>query len=373
MCVIGDPDQSIYGFRGSDVIYFKNFTTDYPDAEVINLTRNYRSTETILAASYQVIKNHQIKTGQARTYSDITGTRTVTVLESVSEKAEAVTVGKNIEKMIGGIGFHSMDFGNIDNNIKNGEYGFSDFAVLFRTASQGEVFKEVLESAGIPCQIASRENMFTKNGVAEIISFLKIMESVGSFIDFERIVNFLKPGIGNNTLNVFKNWCYRNRFNLAAGMHHALLLPIDGLSTVRQLKLTDFIKKILKITTAAEKLDVEKKLDFIIDSAGIRAIVDSDRKIEDTVRMIKANSMEYGGNAVSFLCDTALQTDSDIYDEKAEKVSLMTMHAAKGLEFPVVFIAGCENGFIPFEKNGEPNDIEEERRLFYVAMTRAMQ
>ncbi len=373
VCVIGDPDQSIYGFRGSDVIYFKNFKIDYPDAEVIHLTRNYRSTKTILAASYQVIKNHRIIDGQAGIYSDIAGIRTITILESVSEKAEAVAVGKNIEKMIGGIGFHSMDFGKLDNEIKNEEYSFSDFAVLFRTVAQGGVFKEVLESAGIPCQIVSHENIFTKSGVAELISYLKIIASVGSFIDFEKIITVLKMGLGKKTLNIFKTWCYQNRFNLDAGMHHALRLPIDGMNTVTQLKLTDFIKKTIKIKKASESLNVEEKLNFIINSTGIRAIIESDREIEDIVHMIKTNAGQYGKKTASFLCDIALQTDSDSYDDKAEKVSLMTMHAAKGLEFPVVFIAGCEEGFIPFEKSGAVNDIDEERRLFYVAMTRAMQ
>ncbi len=371
VCVIGDPDQSIYGFRGSDVIYFHNFTKDYPDAEVINLTRNYRSTETILAASYHVIKNHRIIEGQAVMYSDIAGIRTVTILESASEKAEAVAIGKKIEKLIGGIGFHSMDFGNIDNEIKNEDYSFSDFAVLFRTVAQGEIFKEVLESAGIPCQIASRENMFMKKGVAEIISYLKIIESAGSIIDFERVIDFAKPGIGHKTLHIFKNWCYRNRFNLDRAMYNAVRLPIDGLTTAKQLKINDFIKTILKIKTASESFTVEEKLDFIIKKTGIDATIESDGESKDIVNRIKVNSRQYGKDTVYFLCDIALQTDSESYDEKAEKVSLMTMHAAKGLEFPVVFIAGCEDGFIPFKKNEETNDIEEERRLFYVAMTRA--
>ncbi len=373
ICVIGDPDQSIYGFRGSDVIYFKNFKIDYPDPQVINLTRNYRSTETILSASYQVIKNHRITAGQAGIHSDITGIRTVTVLESVSEKAEAVAVGKNIEKMIGGIGFHSMDFGNIDSDIKNLEYSFSDFAVLFRTLAQGAVFKEMFEKAGIPCQIASRENMLTKKGVAEIISYLKITASAGSFIDFERIISFLKPGIGKKTLNIFKNWCYQKQFDVTLGMHHAVRLPINDIGALKQSKLTDFIKKLLKIKNAVKTVSVEEKLDYIINNTGIKAIIEADQKIEDVVRRLKITAGQYGRDTVSFLYDIALQTDTDSYDEKAEKVSLMTMHAAKGLEFPVVFIVGCEDGFVPYEKKGEAVDIEEERRLFYVAMTRAMQ
>ena len=373
LCVIGDPDQSIYGFRGSDVIYFKNFKTLYPDAEVIHLDRNYRSTETILAASYQVIKNHQMTGGKTRTYSNIAGPGTITILESVSEKAEAVTVGKSIETLIGGIGFHSMDFENIDTEKEKGHYGFSDFAVLFRTLAQGEIFKEFLERAGIPCQIASKENMFTQKGVAEIISYFKMTASAGTFIDFERVRSVSKPGIDKKTATLFKNWCYQNQFNLSEGMDHALRLPINGITTAKQLKLATFIKKTAALKAVAESLSVAETLEQIINRTGIGVIIDGDENIKKSVQQIKTTSKQYGKDILSFLCDIALQTDSDSYDEKAEKVSLMTMHAAKGLEFSVVFIAGCEDGFIPFEKNGRVNDIEEERRLFYVAMTRAKQ
>jgi uncharacterized protein (TIGR00375 family) len=373
VCVIGDPDQSIYGFRGSDIIYFKNFKKDYPDTEVIHLTRNYRSTETILAASYQIIKHHQITLERTRTYSDIAGPGTITVLESVSEKAEAVAVGKTVETLVGGLGFHSMDFKNIATEKEDTHYGFSDFAVLFRTLAQGEIFKEILEVAGIPCQIASKENMFTQKGIAEILSYLKITASVGSFIDFERVIAFSKPGIGKKTTTVFKNWCYQNQFNLSNGMDNALRLPIKGINTAKQFKLTDFIKKTITLKEASKGLSVAEKLDYIIHNTGTCAIIESDEKIQNIVDQITVNARQYGKETISFLCDITLQTDSDSYDEKAEKVSLMTMHAAKGLEFSVVFIAGCEDGFLPFERNGTVDDIEEERRLFYVAMTRAKQ
>ena len=134
-----------------------------------------------------------------------------------------------------------------------------------------------------------------------------------------------------------------------------------------------FIKKTAALKAVAESVSVSETLEQIINHTGISAIIEGDENIKKIVRQIKTNSREYGKDTRSFLYDIALQTDSDTYDEKAEKVSLMTMHAAKGLEFSVVFIAGCEDGFIPFEKNGRVNDIEEERRLFYVAMTRAKQ
>jgi len=176
ICVIGDPDQSIYGFRGSDVRYFKNFLRDYPEAKAINLNQNYRSTETILEASYQTIKNYRDfnALGSApRVYSDIKGTKTINIIELVSEKAEAVAIGKIIEKMVGGIGFHSIDYGSVDSSCTKKQMGFSDFAVLFRSWIQSKIIADVFDKANIPYQIISRENVFNSKGVSELLSFFE--------------------------------------------------------------------------------------------------------------------------------------------------------------------------------------------------------
>ena len=370
ICVIGDPDQSIYGFRGSDVRYFKSFLKDYPEAKAINLNRNYRSTETILEASYQTIKNYRNYNAlgsASRVYSDIKGTKTINIIELVSEKAEAVAIGKIIEKMVGGIGFHSIDYGSVDSSCIKKQMGFSDFAVLFRSWIQSKIIADVFDKANIPYQIISRENAFNSKGVSELLSFLKIINDKGSYINFERIIDLTKPGIGKKTLIIFKTWCYKNKFSLKEAMLKTCRFPVDGMSRSSQQKLYGFINNILKIKKKIKDLSLEEKLLYLSEKTKIKDII-TEQALNDIIVMTRNPDVKPS----DFLSSIALNTDTDIYSSLAEKVSLMTMHTAKGLEFPVVFIAGCEDGFIPMRKYGdEEPDIDEERRLFYVAMTRA--
>jgi uncharacterized protein (TIGR00375 family) len=370
ICVIGDPDQSIYGFRGSDVRYFKNFLRDYPEAKAINLNQNYRSTETILKASYQTIKNHKEYNSLgsvSRVYSDIKGTKTINILELVSEKAEAVAIGKIIEKMVGGIGFHSIDYGSVDSSCIKKQMGFSDFAVLFRSWVQSQIIADILDKANIPYQILSRENVFNSKGVSELLSFLKIINGRGSYVDFERIIDLTKSGIGKKTLIIFKTWCYKNKFSLKEAMLKTCRFPVDGMSRSSQQKLYAFIVNILKTKEKIKDLSLEEKLLYLSEKTKVKDII-TEQALNDIIVLTRNPDVK----SSDFLSSIALHTDTDIYSSRAEKVSLMTIHTAKGLEFPVVFIAGCEDGFIPMKKYGdEKPDIDEERRLFYVAMTRA--
>jgi ATP-dependent DNA helicase UvrD/PcrA len=243
LMVIGDPDQSIYGFRGSDNKYFKQFADDFPNSKKITLTKNYRSTQTILDASFQLISGNHIDGSKQKTFSDITGGKNrIIMFETASEKAEAVAVGKMIEELVGGTSFLSMETKReTQAEAIEKEYSFADFAVLFRTKKQALVFEKIFEKANIP---------------------------------------FQSPVIKSNP-----------------------------------------------------------KEDIVAQPKNVYAL----------------NIHE-----------------QDFFELKAEKVSLMSIHASKGLEFPVVFIAGCETNFIPFSKDENTiENIEEEKRLFYVAMTRA--
>jgi superfamily I DNA/RNA helicase len=239
LVVIGDPDQSIYGFRGSDRTFFNRFEHDFPGCEKIVLKKSYRSPQSILDASFQMITRQKTQTGRERILSNLSIDRKLLILETGGQKAEAVSVGKMIEQMVGGTSFLSIDSGKVMDEPEK-EFSFSDFAVLFRTKRQYSVFEEVFSTAGIPFQCAGRE----------------------------------------------------------------------------------------------------KRENSDIGARGREGEV--------------------------------LNHDQDFWIPEAEKVSFMTIHAAKGLEFPVVFVAGCEQGLIPFfPGKGEPDDMDEERRLFYVAMTRA--
>jgi superfamily I DNA/RNA helicase len=374
LCVIGDPDQSIYGFRGSDVKYFNRFISDYPDAAVINLIRNYRSTNTILNASFQVMKDHRNSSPDVRTYSQIDGVRTISIIESATEKSEAQTIAGIIEQQIGGTGFHSVDTGKITNVNDSVSRGYSDFAVLYRTNEQQRVIGSVFEQAGIPFQIASRENALNQKGLPEIISLLKLIEGRGAYLDYENVIGLVTPGIGRKTLDPFKEWCYQNRFTLQQGLVKATRFPIPGLTTSRQQMLNEFYLKLSEHREAISGLPVADKLLYLEKNTKLVGILNSDANVKEAFVRVVEVAANFGGDLVGFLSTIALHTDTDAYLQQAEKVSLMTMHAAKGLEFPVVFIAGCEEELIPFTKRSRgQTDVAEERRLFYVAMTRAME
>jgi uncharacterized protein (TIGR00375 family) len=372
ICVIGDPDQSIYGFRGSNVKYFNRFIKDYPDAKVVKLTRNYRSTQTILDASYHVVNAQEGDATRPRIYSQPGGVKTISVIEAGSEKAEAVAVGRSIEHLIGGIGFHSLDFGNVDNQHQHAHQSFSDFAVLFRTADQKRIFSEVFDEAGIPYQIVSRKHVFKTKGVLELISLLKILEGSGSYADFERIINLTKTRINKQSLQIFKNWCYKNRFTISSAMENARRFPISGMSKQRQNRLCEFLDELLSLKKKTAGLKIDQKLIFLVEYTKLAEQIQSNPKTEEAINRLIEMSRTFDHNIFDFFSMAALQSDTDTYTTGVEKVAFLTMHAAKGLEFPVVFVVGCENGYIPFKPfDNDPTDLDEERRLFFVAMTRA--
>ena len=218
LCVIGDPDQSIYGFRGSDAKYFKGFISSFADTEVIKLTRNYRSTRTIVEAAYQIIARlPAVKKNDTdpfspfwtdefcrRNYSKKEGFKTITIIESASERAEAVAVGKIIETMIGGTGFHFIDFNTKKPETAEKDRSFSDFAVLYRTGNQGKIFSDVFSAAGIPHQLVNRDSVYADKGISETLSLLRIFANTGSFLDMERLKNIISPGVSAGDFEKFQ-------------------------------------------------------------------------------------------------------------------------------------------------------------------------
>jgi len=374
LCVIGDPDQSIYGFRGSDVAYFKRFIRDYPGAGMITLSRNYRSTRSILNASFQVIKNHRIQKSSVRAYSQIDGVKTVSILELVNERVEAETIARLIEQQIGGTGFHSIDMGTVKdaNLIKSNSY--EDFAILYRTNEQHRIIAEVFEASGIPFQIVSRDHALNQKGLPETISFLKMIEGNGGFFDYEKAIQFTVPGIGKKAREKFKQWCYQNRFSLQEGLSKAVRFPISGLTSSKQQQLNAFFKQLIQYKSDMNAMTVAEKLLFLEKNTQLSGILNTDAQVQEAFTRLVEFSRQFETNTTDFFTAIDLHADTDTYVPRVEKVSLMTMHAAKGLEFPIVFITGCEENLIPYRRSDhEQADIKEERRLFYVAMTRAME
>ena len=371
LCAIGDPDQSIYAFRGSDVKFFNNFVKDYPKVCNIRLNRNYRSTQTILDASFQVLKNSGASPKDARIYSDIHGVKTIGIIETASEKAEAVAIGKYMEKLVGGTGFHSFDFNKVDTFAQTEDYSFSDFAVLFRTHRQGEIIHDILLSAGIPCQIAEKKRNYGKALVSGLLSFLKLTEDWGTYADFERVTALIDSRIGKKILEKFILWGIDNCFTIDEAIANINKISPKIIPVGKRAFIDLFGKKISETKKAINGMTIENRLKYIWDNLNIPDKMKND-STDEALTALLSDSRNYSDNLHQFISDIALKTDSDTISPDVEKVSLMTIHAAKGLEFPVVFIAGCEKGLLPHERGKVSKlDEDEEKRLFFVAMTRA--
>ncbi len=371
LMVIGDPDQSIYGFRGSDNRYFKDFSTDFPGCEKIILRQNYRSVQTILDASFQMISRSEDNEEQTRIYSEDQTFRKLVIKETASERAEAVAIGKMIEELVGGTSFFSVDAGKAGSDMER-EYSFSDFAVLYRTRKEAGAFVQIFEKHGIPFQTADQASWMKTASIRDLISLCRILAGKAGVPDLETAFAFLGAGSGKQVKQVLHQSQDRGRnTDLLAW------LARDENRDIRNTKIDEkfksvvrFLARLKEITTDLDPKDVISRLS---KETGLIEKIEGDTRTEHAFSRMLAIA-GFHEKLDSFLDEIALNRDVDTMAERAEKVSLMTMHSAKGLEFPVVFVAGCEQGLIPFARDGEQvEDPEEERRLFYVAMTRAME
>jgi uncharacterized protein (TIGR00375 family) len=369
ICVIGDPDQSIYGFRGSDSAYFRQFSQDYPHAGVVRLTRNYRSAETVLNASFQVINRDGAE--RCRTYSGIEGVKTIRVLELGSQASEARAIARNIEQLVGGTGFHSIDTGRVAVADGPNAVGYADIAVFARTNERLRVIAEALGSSGVPFQLASRRKISARSGVSELLSVLRMINSTASLADFKRAIAVCGLDPGRKALAAFTAWCRKKHLASAAALSEVARFPVEDLNRNQQLKLVAFAEHIAALRAETEAMSVREAIAFICAQPGVAALLAGEEGQTTLERLIDLAQGVAGGMA-GFLALVALHADTDHYHPREQKAALMSMHASKGLEFPVVFIAGCEDGLVPYRRPGaEASDLAEERRLFYVAMTRA--
>ena len=369
LLVIGDPDQSIYGFRGSDNRYFHSFFRDYPQARRIVLKQNYRSTQTILDASFQIITKGGQDSEKVRIYSDITGRSRIILQESPTAGAEAVWVGKRIESLVGGISLFSMDAGKADGH---GEYSFSDMAVLYRTRAQAAVFAEIFEKAGIPFQTADRKNDLDRAGIQELLSLARVTMNSGTLSDFFNSLALLGFRTGEKTLERISRWFYDQGLPMGESLGYLAEKPLSGIRPGPASALGKSAARILALKKEIKPLAPAAALELLArDSGLISRIEETDGRRRAYARLI--GEAERTGEGLSGLLQRlALRGEPGSLIPGVEKVSLMTMHASKGLEFPVVFVSGCEEGLVPLARPGEVcMNPDEERRLFYVAMTRA--
>ncbi len=384
--VIGDPDQSIYGFRGSDNKYFKQFETDFPGCEKVTLSKNYRSTQTILDASGQVIKATTQSdesfdegsgegSGESReksmVFSGIEGLNRLMIKEVASDMAEAVTTGKMIEKLVGGFSFFSMDTDKAGLDEQK-DYSFADFAILYRTSKQCDAFVNVFEKEGIPYQTADKKRFFKLDGIKQLICLCRVMAGCDTFYDVKIVFDHFGVKLGGKTGTFFQNAYKKTKIVSRCFFNSIYLQRDDKIKASLTNQINGVLDKLKKLKTNLLSENTASAIQMLNEKAELKSKIQANDSAKQAFeRML--NQAEHHKNLKDLLDAVALNQDTDTLAVQAEKVSLMTLHAAKGLEFPVVFIVGCEQGLIPFARDGENvNNIEEERRLFYVGMTRAM-
>ena len=361
LCVVGDPDQGIYGFRGADIRNILNFEDDYPDAEVIRLEQNYRSKEIILKAAQSVIKNNEFRKEKDLWTERGTGEK-ISYYEAGSEKDEAGYVAKKIKK------------------LNNGEYNYSDMAVLYRTNAQSRPFEEMLMKFGIPYQIVGGLKFYDRMEIKDILGYLRVLYNPDDDINLLRIINRPKRGIGAGTTSKLQE--YADSFNVS--LYEAGLNADDNhkLTGVYEKRVKNFFSFMEELRNDIDEIALNELAKKVFRGSGYKKSLKekgTDKAesrlenvkelfsvIEDYLR--KNEDPTLGG----FLEEVALLSDIDNMEEENHLVTLMTLHSAKGLEFPVVFLAGMEEGIFPHSNSMiENEDIEEERRLCYVGITRA--
>jgi DNA helicase-2/ATP-dependent DNA helicase PcrA len=346
ICAVGDDDQSIYKFRGADVSNMLNFEKNFPDAKIIKLEQNYRSTQNILDVSGAVIsKNLHRKTKTLWTEKGC-GEK-VFYCQTNSEEEESKYIARNIKDL-----------------YLKGSYEYGDFAILYRINLQGRAIEDALREEGIPYQVVSGISFYNRREIKDIISYMKLAINHDDNVSLRRIINSPSRGIGISTLSKIEQEAKKNLLSLFATIK--LILRSGNISAPFKEKLNGFIKIIENISSTSYKTAADMLKD-IAEKSGYIETIEEDR-LQNIMELI---SSAEGVSVKDFADRVALASASDNL-QQGKTVTLMTLHSAKGLEFPVVFIAGLEEGILPYFKAiDDVSEMQEERRLFYVGMTRA--
>jgi DNA helicase-2/ATP-dependent DNA helicase PcrA len=344
LCVIGDPDQAIYGFRGADRRYFLHFERDYPGAVKLNLSRNYRSSQRILDAAMQVIARNPDRQA-LHIFSNFVDEIKLDVYRAPTDKAEAEYVVHQSEQMVGGTSYFSLDSGRATGDTPAAARSFADFVVLYRLSAQSRLLVEAFDRSGIPYQTIGQTPLYRQKVVREALAYLWLLQNPRSQVHLEAVLAAGKPTVRQSA-------------------------RLPGLAA--------FLGELEGARGAAPVARWIEQVSQFMAQQRSAPLSDADA---GRLHQLALRAVPFGARLTDFLEATALQSETDAYDSRADRVSLMTLHAAKGLEFPVVFIVGCEEGLLPYERpmasseigqsTDEGMDVEEERRLFYVGLTRA--
>lgn len=368
LCVVGDADQSIYGWRGANMNNILNFERDYPEAHTVMLEQNYRSTQTILKAANEVIANNLVRKEKNLWTENGTGDK-ISYYRAQNEHDESQFVVSKIQAEISEHGYH-----------------YNDFAVLYRTNAQSRMIEETFMKSTVPYTMVGGHKFYDRKEIRDILAYLTLIVNSRDAMSFERVVNTPKRGIGPGSVDKLRQFANENGWSLLEAAQNVTLA--NAISARIRAKIEDFGRLMADLTKEADYLTITELTDEILTKSGYLQMLKAENDLQAQTRQenleeFKSVTQEYdqkhgedeGDNRqklMNFLSDLALVSDQDDVDEEAPKVTLMTLHAAKGLEFPVIFLVGMEEGIFPLYRSlSNEKELEEERRLAYVGITRA--
>lgn len=368
ICVVGDADQSIYGWRGADMQNILDFEKDYPQAKVVLLEENYRSTKTILQAANEVIQNNKNRRPKNLWTQNADGEQIV-YYRADDELDEAVFVARTIDEL-----------------SRSQNFLHKDFAVLYRTNAQSRTIEEALLKSNIPYTMVGGTKFYSRKEIRDIIAYLNLIANLSDNISFERIINEPKRGIGPGTVEKIRDFANMQDMSMLDASANIMLSGIKGKAAQ---SIWDFANMMLDLREQLDQLTITELVEAILEKTGYVDILNAQVTLESKARVENIEEFlsvtknfddtsdgseeETGLDKLSrFLNDLALIADTDSGSQETSEVTLMTLHAAKGLEFPVVFLIGMEENVFPLSRAAEdPDELEEERRLAYVGITRA--
>lgn len=362
ICVVGDADQSIYGWRGADIQNILDFEKDYPDAKVIKLEQNYRSTQIILDAANAVIENNSGRKPKNLWTENKSGADII-YFQAVDERDEARFVIEQLQNL---------------QRTENKKLG--DMAILYRTNTQSRIFEEMLIKSGISYNMVGGLKFYERKEIKDIIAYLRVIFNPADSLSLLRIINVPKRGIGDASLAKIQAYAAANNVSLFEAVSNAA--AIDGLSSRFVSKLDDLAGIIFELMNLASEAPVEDLIDRVLRDTGYLEELENERTPQAQSRIDNLHELisvaqefaasEEENNLENFLAHVALVSDIDDTELGEDAITLMTLHSSKGLEFPVVFLVGMEEGLFPHARTlMDETEIEEERRLCYVGITRA--
>lgn len=362
ICVCGDDDQSIYAFRGADIRNILEFEKHYPKARVIKLEQNYRSTPNIIKAANQVIQNNRGRKDKEM-WTDQTEGEPIEIHELGDEREESNFVTNQIRSM-----------------VRSGFWEYKDFAILYRTNAQSRVFEESFMANRVPYKMVGGIKFYSRQEIKDIIAYLVVLDNPKDDLSLKRIINTPKRGIGAATIEKLEDFAAFKDWSLYQVIEH--LDQMVGLSSGVMNKLEEFRVLLMDFQEKKDTLFLSQLLELVMKNSGYLDMLDKGKmqnaqsRMENLEELVSA-AVEFEKNSAentltAFLENVSLYAETDNIPEKGGEVLLMTIHNAKGLEFPVVFLPGMEEGIFPHDRSREnEEDLEEERRLCYVGITRA--